>query len=135
IIKIKVNMVKEYVIYKGIEYQIEWYYNNNGKSQALTYYERLTFNRKSRIFTLIKLMGDSGFINNREKFCHEGNQIYAFKAFQDRFFCFFFYGSKIIITNAYLKKHQKLLISAKQKALNARENYILRVNLGKYYGK
>lgn len=45
-------------------------------------------------------MANVGKIYNEQKITYEGDQIYAFKPTPDRFFCFFFEGSKIIVTNA-----------------------------------
>jgi phage-related protein len=78
-------------------------------------------------------MADLGKIFNREKFIHEEDQVYAFKPSPDRFLCFFFTGSKIIITNAYEKKTQKMPVREKERALKYREDYIKRVKGGNYY--
>jgi len=79
------------------------------------------------------LLGDSGKIFNQEKFRYEGDQIYVFKPSPDRFFCFFFDGAKVIVTNAYEKKSAKMPTKEKDKALNAKENYIKKVKGGIYY--
>jgi hypothetical protein len=55
------------------------------------------------------------------------------KSFFDRFFCFFFDGAKIIVTNAYEKKSAKMPPKEKDKALKAKANYIKRVKEGSYY--
>ena len=53
-------------------------------------------------------MGDFGVIHDTTKFRNEGDSIYAFKPQPDRYLCFFFSGKKIIVTNAYRKKSDKL---------------------------
>ena len=63
----------------------------------------------------------------------EGDQIFAIKASQDRFLCFFFSGKKIIITNAYEKKTEKMPKSQKEKALKAKCDYMKRYKSGEYY--
>lgn len=78
-------------------------------------------------------MGNAGIIKNKTKFRYEDDQIYAFKAAPDRFLCFFFKGSKIIVTNAFEKKTDKLPSREKEKAVFYKEDYINRVKRGTYY--
>lgn len=66
-----------------------------------------------------------------EKFRNEDDQIYAFKPQPDRFLCFFYQGGKVIVTNAFSKKQNKLPPREKQKALKLREDYIKRLLGGK----
>ena len=122
-----------YLAYKGKRYSIEWYFNIRGKSQAFDCFQELSMDRQKKIFYLFQLMGDFGLIKNIEKFRHEGEQIYVFKADIDRFFCFFFSGMRVVITNAYEKKRDRLPQEEKRKALEARMDYIERFNRGNYY--
>ena len=126
-------MVKRFVAYEGSEFTIEWYYNQHGKSSALEYFEKLTRSSKKKIAHLFFALGDAGKIYNKEKFRHEGNQIYALKTSQDRFLCFFFKGSKVILTNAYEKKSKKMPQREKAKALNSRKTYKKRCLEETYY--
>lgn len=80
-------------------------------------------------------MCDIGQIRNQQKFNTEGDQIYAFKPMPHRFLCFFFIGSKIIVTNAFEKKQQKLPLKEKYKALSCRKDYEIRVKKDSYYEK
>ena len=50
-------------------------------------------------------------------------------------FVFFFKGKKIIITNAFVKKSQKLPKSEKERAVKAYESYEKRVKEESYYEK
>ena len=68
-----------------------------------------------------------------KKFRHEGDQIYAIKPAPDRFLCFFYHDSKMIVTNAYEKKTDKMPIREKDRAIKAREDYIKRSKEEKYY--
>jgi hypothetical protein len=79
-------------------------------------------------------MGDRGVINNITKFRNEGNGIYAFKPQPDRFLCFFYKGKKVVITNAFVKKQDKLPVSEKERALHRKQNYEKRIEEGTYYG-
>ena len=125
-------MVKRVVAYVGNEFTIEWYFDEQDKSIALEYFKRLDRSRQKKFAQLLYALGDVGKIFNKEKFRHEGNQIYAIKTSQDRFLCFFFDGSKIILTNAYEKKSQKMPQREKNKALNARKIYKRRCSEGTY---
>lgn len=125
----------EYIVYKGKKFTIEWYYDVRGKSEVLDYFNKLTLDRQLKLFQLVELIGDIGSIKNTEKFRHEDDQIYAFKPKPDRFFCFFCKGSKIIITNAFEKKTNKLPKKEKDRALKYRTDYTMRIKGGKYYDK
>ncbi len=126
-------MKKEYIAYNGEEFTIEWYFTDNGKSESLSYFESLPLNRKKKLIYLFEVLGDTRQIRNEEKFRYEGNQIYALKPSPDRFLCFFFDGSKIIVTNAYEKKSTKIPTREKQRALKAKKDYTKRSKEGTYY--
>ena len=78
-------------------------------------------------------MGDFGKISDKTKFNYEGDQIYAFKPQPERFLCFFMQEGKIIITNGFRKKQQKLPQGEKERALACKENYQKRIKEGTYY--
>lgn len=123
----------EYVAYEGNHFTIEWYFDTHYQSQALDYYQALSDDDRIKVLKLFKLMGDVGEIKNKTKFMNEGDKIYAFKPQPDRFLCFFCEDQKIIVTNAFRKKQQKLPKNEKEKALRIRNNYITRLKAGKYY--
>ncbi len=128
-------MVKEYIAYQGTAFTIEWYYDANGSSQALEYYNSLNAEEKIKVLRLFKRMGDVGEIKDRTKFNFEGNQIYAFKPKPQRFLCFFFTGKKIIVTNAFCKRKQKLPQNEKDKAVKYKMDYENRTYHGDYYAQ
>ena len=70
---------------------------------------------------------------NETKFRHEGDKVYAFKPQPHRFLCFFFTGQKIIVTNAFHKKTDKLPTKEKDRALKIKDDYELRIKRGDYY--
>ncbi len=123
----------QHIAYKGHLFTIEWYFDINGISRALNHFCKMTDSRQDRTLYLFKRMGDFGKITNKTQFRYEGDEIFAFKPQPDRFLCFFGKGRKIIITNAFLKKSDKLPREEKNKALRMREDYLLRVGEGKYY--
>jgi phage-related protein len=123
------------VAYAGKIYTIEWYVDVRGRSMAREYFNDLTPSQKIKVFYLFEVMGDFGKIRNEQKFRHEGDQIYAFKPIPHRFLSFFFTGSKIIVTNAFEKKAQKLPAGEKTRALNCCQDYKERVKKGLYYDK
>jgi len=126
-------MSKEYVVYQGDNITIEWYYKENGRSPALEYFETLSIEQKDKLAYIFAMLNDLGKIFDIRKFRYEGNSIFVFKLQQERFFCFFATGSKIIITNAYRKKTQKISQNEKLKALKARDDYSSRSERGAYY--
>lgn len=62
-------------------------------------------------------------------------KIFEFKPVGHRFFSFFYEGGKIIITNAYTKKSQKVSRKDLEKARAIKKDYIARVRGGVYYEK
>lgn len=123
----------EIIAYQGPCFTIEWFYNEQRQSEVLNYFNKLPVERQRKLMVLLKRMGDVGKIFDTTKFRHEGNQIYAFKPQPDRFLCFFVRGRKIIITNAFEKKTNKLPKCEKQKVLNYRTNFEQRIKKGTYY--
>jgi hypothetical protein len=79
------------------------------------------------------MMGDTGKIRDESKFRNEGDKVYAFKPQPHRFLSFFVEGKKIIVTNAFWKKQDKLRKGEKERALRCMESYKTRVKEGKYY--
>ncbi len=127
--------MKEYLAYKGNKFIVEWYYTQKGESQPLEFFNSLSMIEQQKFFHLIKRIGDFGFISDITKFRNEENGIYAFKPQPNRFLSFFFEGGKIIITNGFIKKSQKLKKQDKACAVSAREDYTRRVKEGNYYDK
>lgn len=125
--------MKHCVAYEGSEFTIEWYHDVKGYSQAYEYYAEQPNDKKRKLLNLLRLMGDQGKIFDITKFRNEEDGIYAFKPQPDRYLCFFFKGKKIIITNAFLKKSQKLPNVEKEQALKAYQSYEKRVKEGVYY--
>lgn len=123
----------KYVAYKGKVFTIEWYFTGKKKSQALEYFQSLDLSQKKKAMNLLQLIGEVGKILNIEKFRNEGNGIYAFKPQPDRFLCFFTRDNKIIITNGFIKKSDKLPENEKEKALRYMKDYIERTEKNIYY--
>lgn len=126
-------MKQKLIAYRGEKFTLEWYFDSSGKSNASEYFHQLTEVEKDKIFHLFKLLGDIGKIFNKQKFRDEGGQIYAFKSDQNRLLCFFFHGAKVIITNGFQKKQDKLPPREKERAIKAKEDYIKRNRGGNYY--
>lgn len=121
--------------YEGTEFTIEWYFDEKGNSKALEYFKEQPKDKQRKLLNLFRLMGDHGKIFDETKFRNEGDGIYAFKPQPDRYLCFFFRDGKIIVTNAFIKKSQKLPSGEKEQALKAYKSYIQRVKMGEYYEK
>ena len=127
------KLLDQYTAFEGTEFLIEWYFDAKGISGALNYFEALDENEQLKLLDLFRLIGNSGEIKNKTKFRYEGDKIYAFKPQPHRFLCFFFKGRKIIVTNAFHKKIDKLPMNEKDRALKSKEDYELRAKRGDYY--
>lgn len=125
----------DYIAYKGELFTIEWYFDEQNYSQPLEYLMNLTPKMQQKVFHLFKRIAENGKINDKTKFNNEGDKIFAFKPQPYRFLSFFVKDKKIIITNAFIKKTEKLPKNEKIKALKNMKEYLERVNTGKYYEK
>lgn len=130
---IQLRMGREYIVYEGEYFTIEWYFSKNGKSQPLDYFNDLDSASQRKLLYLIKRIGDFGRISDKTKFRNENDEIYAFKPKPDRFLSFFTSGKKIIITNAFMKKSQKLPKNEKELALRSKKDFEERIKRGEYY--
>ena len=126
-------MKKEFVANRGDRLTLEWYFDTNGRSSALEYFEELSFSEKKKLFYVFMQLSKRGKVFNKEKFRCEGDKIYAIKASQDRLLCFFFDGVKLIVTNGFKKKSNKMPRREKEKALIAKKSYEERCKKGTYY--
>jgi phage-related protein len=125
----------EIVAYAGKKFTIEWYFDAGGHSQALEYAEALDDDGRKKLAALLMAIGDIGQLRNKQKFRYEGDKIYAFKPKPHRFLAFFFAGGKVIVTNAFTKKQDKLPPGEKERALKWMKDYEQRVKEGSYYGE
>ncbi len=107
--------------------------DERGNSQAREYSHNLDDGELKKLAALMIIIGDMGVLNNEQKFRYEGDKIYAFKPKPHRFLSFFYAGNKIIITNAFVKKQDKLPPQEKEKALRCKKDYEIRVKKGVYY--
>ena len=114
------------IIYVGKYFSVEWYYEENGYSQAYEYFLTTSDVQKRKFLVLIKRIADFGKIFDITKFRNEGDNIYAFKPQPDRYLSFFVVGRKIIVTNGFCKKTDKFPDSEKELALRYRNNYLNR---------
>jgi phage-related protein len=125
--------MKEFIAYQGDALTVEWFFDENGNSDSLNYFESLSDTQKRKVLMLFKRMGDFGKISDITKFRNEGDKIFAFKPQPDRFLSFFYTGKKVVVTNAFRKKTQKLPEKEKYLALQRMNSYDSRVNSGDYY--
>ena len=124
---------REFIAYKGEFFTIEWFFDTKGQSQPLDYFYAMKDSQKRKVLMLFKRMGDFGKISDKTKFRNENDGIYAFKPQPDRFLSFFTKDKKIIVTEAFLKKGDKLPQNIKDRTIKIREEYIKRVMEGSYY--
>jgi phage-related protein len=124
---------KSFLAYQGNFFSIEWYFDASGYSQPLDYFMNLAEDDQDKTLYLFKRIGDFGKISDRTKFNFEGDGIYAFKPQPHRFLSFFIVGKKIIITNAYRKKTDKIPRNEKEMASKKKSDYLIRIQKGEYY--
>jgi len=111
------------IIYDGEKFTLEWYYDKNGYSIGRNYFMKTSIEQKRKFYFLVKRMGDFGKISDKTKFRNEGDGIFAFKPQPDRYLLFFTDNKKIIITNGFVKKTDKLPKNEKDLAIKLRQDY------------
>lgn len=116
---------ENFLVYNGAYYAVYFHAEKGDSSSVNEYFESCDDVTQASLLFLVKTIADTGHIYNETKFRIENrkNKIYCFKPRDERFFCFFFTGRKIIITSAYTKKRQKLDLSELRKAIQIREEY------------
>ncbi len=132
----RIKSLKEYILSVSQFAEIIKYMINSlteYKIQPFEYFNSLSPQQQMKLLYLVKRMGDFGILSDKTKFNFEEDGIWAFKPKPDRFLSFFTSGKKIIITNAFEKKCQKLPPAEKEKAEKCREDYENRVKGGTYY--
>ncbi len=122
-----------YEVVRGDKLTIEWYIDENGKGQAKKYFNNLSHLRRRKLFSQLDKLAKEGELFNKEKFRSEGDKLFVIKAGIDRIFCFFTKDSKLILTNAYEKKKNKMPLREKKKALIAKKTYEKKDKEGTYY--
>ena len=90
-----------------------------------------------KLAALVKYIADHVRLFDITKFrkVDSKDNIFEFKPVNHRFFNFFYKGRKIIITNAYMKKSQKVSKGDLEKARNMKKAYADRIKGGIYYEK
>jgi len=119
------NYYENFLVYKGEHYSIYFHAETKDSSIVHEYFENCDDVVQASLLFLVKTIADIGRIYDETKFRIEDrqNKIYCFKPREERFFCFFFAGKKIIITSAYTKKKQKLDHHELKKAIQIRREY------------
>jgi len=129
-----------YLVYEGSTFTVEFYYTTEGKMPAYEYYRTLSEEDEMRFFVIVKHLADQpiGTIHPRTIYNLEDadDAIYAIKPHQHRFFSFTTRDRKLILTNAYKKRGQKMDKAGKavlKRAKQMKEDYENRVSKGVYY--
>jgi len=117
---------ENFLVYKGEYFAVYFHAETEALSRVYDYFESCDEVTQASILFLVKTIADTGRIYDETKFRVEDrkNKIYCFKPREERFFCFFLAGRKIIITSAYTKKKQKLDRAELKKAIQIRREYL-----------
>ena len=126
---------EEFIFYQGEKFQVEFYFTEKGELPAKEYFDCSDSQVKVKLLALVKYMAENGRLFDEGKFrlVDKKEKIYEFKPMAERFFNFFHEGKKIIITNAYRKKGQKVDSRELARAINSKKDYEWRVKGGTYY--
>ncbi len=128
---------EDYILYQGKKFQVEFYFSEKGQLPAKEYFDSSDQEVRIKLLALVKYISEEGRIFDENKFrlVDRKEKIYEFKPHADRFFNFFYEGGKIIITNAYRKKGQKVDPRELSRAIRLKQDYEIRLRRGQYYGE
>ncbi len=114
---------------------MEFFFSERGELPAKEYFDASEERVKIKLLALVKHLAEEGRLFDERKFrsVDKKEKIYEFKPIAERFFNFFYEGKKIIITNAYRKKGQKVDPRELARAIGLKKDYELRVKGGIYY--
>ena len=126
---------EDYIFFQGEKFQVEFYFTQKGELPAKKYFDSAQRQVQVKLLALVKYMAQEGRIFDEAKFrlVDKKEKIYEFKPLAERFFNFFCEGKKIILTNAYRKKGQKVDKRELARAIALKRDYELRVQGGVYY--
>ncbi len=126
---------EEYIFYKGDKFQVEFYFTGKGLLPVKEHLDLVDNQVKIKLLALVKYIAEHGRLFDETKFrlIHKNEKIYEFKPKNERFFNFFAQGNKIIITNAYTKKSQKVDVRELAVAIRLKKDYEFRLQQGVYY--
>ena len=126
---------EDFVLYQGQRFLVEFYFDEKGELPVKEYFDAADRQVQIKLLALVKYMAEEGRIFDENKFriVDKEERIYEFKLMAERFFNFFYEGRKIILTNAYRKKGQKLDHRELAKAIALKRDYECRVKDGRYY--
>ena len=118
---------EDFLLYQGVHYAVCFHAEVCDSSSVNEYFESCDDVTQASLLFLVRIIADTGRIYDETKFRYEdkSNKIYCFKPRDERFFCFFFAGKKIIITSAYTKKRQRLDRRELRKAIQIRKEYYI----------
>lgn len=130
----------EFLIYEGIYFEVEFFFNEQGNMPVKEDFDGLTDNEKAAFLARVIKLGNSspGTIHPKTIFNLENDRekIFVIKFGNNRFCSFFFEGGKIIVTNSYKKQTQKNTKREKvqiKKSVEMKRDYVSRTKLNKYY--
>ncbi len=95
----------------------------NGECLVRQYVSGLTPSEKKKIWALLERTGDHGTPKNTQKFNHLEGDLYEFKSFQDRLFCFFDGVGRIVITHGWKKKRDRATKEEIQRSFRLMKDY------------
>src|SRR5260370_37166706 len=94
------------IAYRGTRFTIELASRAAGSVPALDFYKQSEPRWQGRLNTLLKMLGDTGWIKNKEMFRKFADGFWEFKAFQKRMPCYFRQDARVVITHGFTKKKE-----------------------------
>ena len=96
-----------HLIYDGACYRLEGAVLPDESCEICDFLDGQSESDRQKLRVLFERLGDAGRISNREKFKKVRGDIWAFKSFQIRIFCFFTKDRRVILLYGLKKKTDK----------------------------
>ncbi|MDD4879215.1 MAG: type II toxin-antitoxin system RelE/ParE family toxin [Candidatus Omnitrophica bacterium] len=128
-------LTEDYIFYCGNKIEVEFYFTEEGEIPAKEFLESINEAKLiGKLMGYAKLIAEQGTLYDEKKFriVAKKQRMYEFKPMAFRFFSFFS-GGKLIITNGYMKKSQKVKREELNRAIRYKNDYLFRVERGEYY--
>ena len=96
------------ILYEGEKFTIECAIRKGGSSESQDFLDSMSIADKAKIIKVIKRLANVGRIINTEQFKKVEGKIWEFKYYQTRIFMYYCARQRVVLTNGFYKKGDKI---------------------------
>ena len=90
------------VAYPGSRLTIEFAIRDDGSVPALVFFHLLEVRKQARLYSLYRVLGDTGRIRNTEQFRRCADDFFELRALQVCMPCYFASDKRVVVTHGYI---------------------------------